>query len=210
MDRKTGWPLVYDWRAPISSMFYDYGLGDARYEGPGGVFEGTITLKRQYGIKDRKLVYMFDNDLNIDDEILREALGRNTSPRMRTIVNTIQREQNQAIRNVQDRRLLVEGAAGSGEDIGGAAPRGLSAIQAPRGYSARKHLGFSPNRIFSDYISQVLPDLGEENVPQLTYREFAESFFDWKWDVETQASYLKDVLRREAHERERLLASCSF
>jgi DNA helicase-2/ATP-dependent DNA helicase PcrA len=210
MDRKTGWPLVYDWRAPISSMFYDYGLGDARYEGPGGVFEGTITLKRQYGIKDRKLVYMFDNDLNIDDEILREALGRNTSPRMRTIVNTIQREQNQAIRNVQDRRLLVEGAAGSGKTSVALHRVAYLLYRHREDIRPENILVFSPNRIFSDYISQVLPDLGEENVPQLTYREFAESFFDWKWDVETQASYLKDVLRREAHERERLLASCSF
>ena len=115
LARATGWPLVYDWRAPISSMFYDYGLGEAQYTGPGGTYRGEITLKRQYGIKHRQLQYMFDNELTIDDEILREALGRNATAKMRTIVNTIQREQNQAIRNDQDARLLVEGAAGSGK-----------------------------------------------------------------------------------------------
>ena len=98
---------MYDWRAPISSMFYDYGLGEAQYEGPGGVFRGRITLKRQYRIKNRRLVYMFDNDLTIDDEVLQEVLGQSTTDKMRTIVNTIQREQNRAIRNDADRMLLV-------------------------------------------------------------------------------------------------------
>ena len=104
IDQESNLPLVYDWRAPVSSMFYDYGLGEASYEGPGGVYRGEISLKRQYRIKDRKLVYMFDNDLTIDDEILQQVLGPHASERMRTIVNTIQREQNLAIRNDRDDR----------------------------------------------------------------------------------------------------------
>ena len=113
IDPETGQPLVYDWRAPVSSMFYDYGLGPAQYEGPGGVYRRDISLKRQYRIRKRKLVYMFDNELTIDDEVLQEALGQHASEKC-TIVNTIQREQNKAIRN--DRRsALVEGPAGSGK-----------------------------------------------------------------------------------------------
>ncbi len=97
-------------------MFYDYGLGEAEYEGPGGVYRGgEIYLKRQYRIKNRELIYMFDNELKIDDEILQEVLAGRASAKMRNIVNTIQREQNRAIRNDKDPLLLVEGPAGSGK-----------------------------------------------------------------------------------------------
>ncbi|MFY9361520.1 RNA polymerase recycling motor HelD [Candidatus Darwinibacter acetoxidans] len=210
LDRATGWPLVYDWRAPISSMFYDYGLGEAQYTGPGGTYRGEITLKRQYGIKHRQLQYMFDNELTIDDEILREALGRNATAKMRTIVNTIQREQNQAIRNDQDARLLVEGAAGSGKTSVALHRVAYMLYKYRESLEPENILVFSPNKIFSDYISQVLPDLGEENVPQLTYREFAESFFDWQWDVETHVAYLEELLSQDEDERQRRLERCSF
>ena len=210
LNPATGWPMIYDWRAPISSMFYDFGLGEAHYVGPGGVYKGKITLKRQYGIKNRKLIYMFDNELKIDDEILQETLGRNASVKMRTIVNTIQREQNQAIRNDRDARLLVEGAAGSGKTSVALHRVAYMLYKYRDTIQPENILVFSPNRIFSDYISQVLPDLGEENVPQLTFREFAEAFFDWQWDVETQVAYLEQLLQRDEQGRKQLLASCSF
>lgn len=210
LDEETGSPLVYDWRAPISSMFYDYGLGEAQYEGPGGVFRGRITLKRQYRIKNRRLVYMFDNDLTIDDEVLQEVLGQRTTDKMRTIVNTIQREQNRAIRNDEDRRLLVEGAAGSGKTAVALHRIAYLLYKYRDSMQAENILVFSPNRIFGDYISQVLPDLGEENVPQITFQEFAESFFNWEWEVETQVSYLEQLVAKGEKERELRLQSCSF
>lgn len=210
LNPATGWPMVYDWRAPISSMFYDFGLGDAYYVGPGGMYKGRITLKRQYGIKNRQLVYMFDNDLKIDDEILQEALGRNASVKMRTIVNTIQREQNQAIRNDRDARLLVEGAAGSGKTSVALHRVAYMLYKYRETIQPENILVFSPNKVFGDYISQVLPDLGEESIPQVTFREFAESFFDWQWEVQTQGAYLEALLSQDDRAREQLLASCSF
>ena len=114
LDRATGWPLVYDWRAPISSMFYDYGLGEAQYTGPGGTYRGEITLKRQYGIKHRQLQYMFDNELTIDERC--GKLGRNATAKMRTMSNHSSGKENQAIRNDQDARCGGR-KAGSGKNL---------------------------------------------------------------------------------------------
>jgi len=210
IDQESNLPLVYDWRAPVSSMFYDYGLGEASYEGPGGVYRGEISLKRQYRIKDRKLVYMFDNDLTIDDEILQQVLGQHASERMRTIVNTIQREQNLAIRNDRDDLLLVEGPAGSGKTSVALHRVAYLLYRYRDSIRSQNIVIFSPNRIFSDYISHVLPELGEENVFQTTFQDFAEPFLGWDWDVETQLSYLESVLQKQGTERETHLESMAF
>ncbi|MBY2478469.1 AAA family ATPase [Clostridioides difficile] len=164
--------LVYDWRAPISSMFYDYEIGQASYECPEGIISGEITKKRQYKIKDGKIEYMFDSNLNIDDDVLQELLGKNSDEKMKTIVTTIQREQNQVIRNEKYKNLIVQGAAGSGK----------TSIALHRiAYLLYKHkdkitseniMIFSPNNIFNDYISNVLPQLGEDNICQTTFKDY--------------------------------------
>lgn len=164
--------LVYDWRAPISSMFYDYEIGQASYECPEGIISGEITKKRQYKIKDGKIEYMFDSNLNIDDDVLQELLGKNSDEKMKTIVTTIQREQNQVIRNEKYKNLIVQGAAGSGK----------TSIALHRiAYLLYKHkdkitseniMIFSPNNIFNDYISNVLPKLGEDNICQTTFKDY--------------------------------------
>lgn len=210
IDPETGQPLVYDWRAPVSSMFYDYGLGPAQYEGPGGVYRGDISLKRQYRIRKRKLVYMFDNELTIDDEVLQEALGQHASEKMRTIVNTIQREQNKAIRNDHDDLLLVEGPAGSGKTSVALHRVAYLLYRYRDSMQSQNIVIFSPNRIFNDYISHVLPELGEENVYQTTFQDFAEPFLGWEWDVETQSSCLEALLAKEGKCREELLESMAF
>ncbi|HHY15416.1 MAG TPA: AAA family ATPase [Firmicutes bacterium] len=203
IDQKSGWPLVYDWRAPVSSMFYDYGLGEAEYEGPGGVYRGEIYLKRQYRIKNRELIYMFDNELKIDDEILQEVLAGRASAKMRNIVNTIQREQNRAIRNDKDPLLLVEGPAGSGK-TSVALHRIAYLLYRQRAYLRSENvLIFSPSKIFSDYISHVLPELGEENVPTTTFKDYAEPCLDWQWEVESQFSCLERLFEKEGEKRQR-------
>ncbi|HKM42447.1 MAG TPA: UvrD-helicase domain-containing protein [Limnochordia bacterium] len=210
IDQRTNLPLVYDWRAPVSSMFYDYGLGEAQYEGPGGVYNGEVFLKRQYRIKDRKLVYMFDNELAIDDEVLQEALGKHANEKMRTIVNTIQREQNQAIRNEHDDLLLVEGPAGSGKTSVALHRVAYLLYRYRDSIRSQNIVIFSPNRIFSNYISHVLPELGEENVFQTTFQDFVEPFLGWSWDLETQSAYLENLLKKQGVVREGLVEAMAF
>jgi DNA helicase II / ATP-dependent DNA helicase PcrA len=164
--------LIYDWRAPVSSMFYDYEIGEASYKCPEGIIDGKLMLKRQYKINNRKIDYMFDSNLKIDDEILQDILGRSTDGKMKAIVTTIQREQNKVIRNEEYKNLIVQGPAGSGK---------TSVALHRIAYLLYKHrdkitpqniIIFSPNQIFNDYISNVLPQLGEDNMCQTTFKEY--------------------------------------
>ena len=164
--------LVYDWRAPISSMFYDYEVGKAGYTCPEGVINGDLTLKRQYKVNDGKLKYMFDSNLKIDDEILQDILAKSSDSKMKAIVTTIQREQNKIIRNELYKNLIVQGPAGSGKTS--VALHRIAYLL----YKHREKIGpqniliFSPNNIFNDYISDVLPQLGEDNMCQTTFKEY--------------------------------------
>ena len=107
--------ILYDWRSPICSLFYDYEIGPCSYVAPGGEYFGELKRKRQYKIESGKLLGIFDNSLNIDDEVLQEVLATESSDRMKNVVNTIQQEQNQVIRNLEDHNLIVQGIAGSGK-----------------------------------------------------------------------------------------------
>lgn len=171
-DPETGNCLIYDWRSPIAGMFYDYELGDCEYRCPGGIIRGKITLKRQYKIKNGRMEYMFDADVKIDDEMLQELLGKSVDDKMRTIVNTIQREQNRVIRDETHPVLLVMGPAGSGK-TSVALHRAAYLLYRDRDRITSKNiLILSPNRIFGEYISDVLPELGEENVRQSTFHDY--------------------------------------
>jgi DNA helicase-2/ATP-dependent DNA helicase PcrA len=171
-ESKTGVCLVYDWRSPVAGMFYDYELGNAQYQCPAGTISGKIVLKRQYKIKNGRMEYMFDSDLKIDDEMLQELLGKSVNDKMRTIVNTIQREQNRAIRDEKHPVLLVQGPAGSGK-TSIALHRAAYLLYLERNrITAKNILILSPNQIFIEYISGVLPELGEENVLQSTFKEY--------------------------------------
>ncbi|MCC0704006.1 UvrD-helicase domain-containing protein [Clostridioides sp. ES-S-0049-02] len=164
--------LVYDWRAPISSMFYDYEIGQASYDCPEGLISGEITKKRQYKIKDRKIEYMFDSNLNIDDDVLQELLGKNSDEKMKTIVTTIQREQNQVIRNEDYKNLIVQGAAGSGKTSIALHRIAYLLYRHKDKITSKNIIIFSPNNIFNDYISNVLPQLGEDNICQTTFKDY--------------------------------------
>ena len=107
--------ILYDWRSPICSLFYDYETGPCSYTAPGGVYSGELKRKRQYKIENNKLLGVFDNSLNIDDEVLQDVLSRESDEKMKQVVNTIQQEQNQVIRNLDDNNLIVQGIAGSGK-----------------------------------------------------------------------------------------------
>jgi DNA helicase-2/ATP-dependent DNA helicase PcrA len=164
--------LIYDWRAPISSMFYDYEIGEANYKCLEGTINGKLTLKRQYKITNGKMEYMFDSNLKIEDEVLQDILGKSTDHKMKAIVTTIQREQNKAIRNEEYKNLIVQGPAGSGKTS--IALHRIAYLL----YKHREEIGpeniviFSPNDIFNDYISNVLPQLGEDNIYQTTFKAY--------------------------------------
>lgn len=172
-ERKGSIPLVYDWRAPVSGLFYDYDKGEASYMAPGGRMDGEITSKRQYKIRKGKMVYEFESDVKIDDDILKQELGANSDVQLKNIVRTIQKEQNAIIRNTQDKILVIQGAAGSGKTS--VALHRIAYLL----YHDREHLKssdiliLSPNSVFSDYISHVLPELGEENIQEMSFDVFA-------------------------------------
>ena len=159
---------VHDWRSPICSMFYDFETGPAYYKAPSGIIRGNITRKRQYIIEDAKLKHIFDNDLNISDSLLQEVLAEESSDKMKNIVNTIQEEQNKVIRNTEDKNLIVEGIAGSGKTSVALHRIAFLLYRIPN-LTSGNVVVFTPNKVFSEYISNVLPELGEDNTYDMTF-----------------------------------------
>ncbi len=166
-------PYVFDWRAPVASLFYDYDKGPASFEAPGGTMHGEVTVKRQYKIKNGRMVYILENDINIDDEILQQALSEHADARLKSIVTTIQKEQNKIIRDQSHRILAVQGCAGSGKTSVALHRIAYLLYHNRKNLSAAQVLILSPNSIFADYISRILPELGEENICEMTFDYFA-------------------------------------
>ena len=189
-DEENDIYLVNDWRSPICSMFYDYEVGPAKYIAPGGTVEGEILRKRQFNIKDGEIVRVFDNNLNIDDELLQEVLATESSDKMKNIVNTIQQEQNAIIRNVDDKNLIVQGIAGSGK-TSVALHRIAFLLYKIENLTSNNVLVFSPNQIFSEYISNVLPELGEENTMQTTFHDFLTTYTSEFKNVESFTTFIE-------------------
>ena len=188
---------VFDWRTPIASLFYNYGTGPASYEAPRGTISGNISLKRQYKISDEKIERCFNSDLNIDDEYLQEILANASSEKMTNIVNTIQREQNEIIRNVSDKYLIVQGIAGSGK-TSVALHRIAYLLYKEKNLSSNNVLIFSPNDVFSQYISNVLPELGEDNVLQTTFSDFASAYIrDFK-EIESFTQFIERYYKSDS------------
>lgn len=170
----SGEILVYDWRSPVASVFYDFELGKVWYTSPAGRVDGFVSLKRQYRIVDGRMVTMFDADVTINDEMLQEILGRSVNDKMRTIVTSIQRQQNQAIRDEHHHWLFVEGPAGSGKTSVALHRAAYWLYNRRNALTSKNILILSPNPVFSDYISNVLPELGEENVRRITFSDYIE------------------------------------
>ena len=187
---------VYDWRSPICSMFYDYGVGQANYKSPDGIIEGEITLKRQYQISDGKLDNVFDTTINIDDEVLQSVLKENSSEHMKNIVNTIQQEQNVVIRDDKTNNLIVQGIAGSGK-TSVALHRIAYLLYKLEYLNSNNVLIFSPNNIFKEYIGNVLPELGEDNTLITTFHEFASTYIKEYYRVEPYSEFLARYYKNE-------------
>jgi DNA helicase II / ATP-dependent DNA helicase PcrA len=186
--------LIYDWRAPVSSMFYDYEIGKAEFKCPEGIVEGSLTLKRQYKINKAEIQYMFDSNLKIDDEILQDILGKSTDSKMKAIVTTIQREQNKVIRNEEYKNLIVQGPAGSGKTSVALHRIAYLLYKHRDKITSRNILIFSPNEIFNDYISNVLPQLGEDNMSQTTFKDYMHKALGSKLLKEDYSEMMEYIL----------------
>ncbi|MDC3414363.1 RNA polymerase recycling motor HelD [Terrihalobacillus insolitus] len=172
MDQKEDDFLVYDWRAPISSLYYDYPPGLAKYETVEGTIEGEVKLKRQFIIRQGELKGMFDTGVTIGDHLLQSVLGDNATATMKSIVATIQREQNQIIRNEKSKLLIVQGVAGSGKTSAALQRVAYLLYRYRETITAENVLLFSPNPLFNSYVATVLPELGEENMRQGTLYDY--------------------------------------
>ncbi|MDO3409767.1 RNA polymerase recycling motor HelD [Saccharibacillus sp. CPCC 101409] len=186
--------LVYDWRTPIASLYYDHSPGRAEYETPGGPIAGVMELKRQYRIQGGKLQSVFDTGETIGDRLLQDVLGGAADNRMKSIVATIQKEQNAIIRDESSAMLIVQGAAGGGKTS--AALQRVAYLL----YSQRDRLKadqivlFSPNPMFNGYVSTVLPELGEENMRQTTFQEYLDSRLGRTFKLEDPFDQMEYVL----------------
>lgn len=186
--------LIYDWRAPISSVYYDFPPGPAEYTTPGGVISGLLEKKWQYLIRRGSLKSMFDTSLTIGDEILQEVLGKGTDKYMHSIVATIQQEQNQIIRHDQKRLLIVQGAAGSGKTSAALQRIAYLLYKYRDRLKADQIILFSPNKMFNSYVSNVLPELGEENMQQVTFQEYLDHRLSDTFQVENPYEQLEYVM----------------
>lgn len=189
--------LVYDWRAPVSSLYYDFPPGPAEYETPSGIVSGELELKRQFIIRGGSIRFMFDTGVTIGDELLQQVLSRTSDSSMRSIVATIQREQNRIIRNDRSRMLVVQGAAGSGK-TSAALQRVAYLLYRYRGMlSSDQMVLFSPNPMFNSYVSTVLPELGEANMIQTTFQDYLELRLGRHFRIEDSFDQLEYVLTRD-------------
>ncbi|MGG7144682.1 HelD family protein [Clostridium nigeriense] len=187
-------PVIVDWRAPVASLFYKGMLGKTNYSSPQGEVPVDILGRRQLIVKKAKLEGYFDSDINIQDEILQMVLSSNSGEKLKDIVNTIQKEQDEIIRADRSKVVVVNGVAGSGKTTI-ALHRVAYLLYNYRQQLTDKVLILGPNDIFMDYISEVLPNLGETAVKNETFLSFAYKEIGLNEEVLDITSYLEQVLR---------------
>lgn len=195
-DPESRATLIHDWRAPVSSMFYDHELGEAGYRSPSGEIKGEISLKRQYRIRGGKMEFMIESALTVHDDILQKELSSNVDDKMKNIVATIQREQNRIIRNEDIRTLIIQGVAGSGKTSIALHRIAYLLYTFRDSISSKDILIISPNKVFSDYISNVLPELGEETVPETSMEQILSGVLEHKYKYQTYFGLVNELLEK--------------
>ena len=195
-DPESRTTLIHDWRAPVSSMFYDHELGEAGYRSPSEEIKGEISLKRQYRIRGGKMEFMIESALTVHDDILQKELSSNADDKMKNIVATIQREQNRIIRNEDIRTLIIQGVAGSGKTSIALHRIAYLLYTFRDSISSKDILIVSPNKVFSDYISNVLPELGEETVPETSMEQILSGVLEHKYKYQTYFGLVNELLEK--------------
>lgn len=166
--------LVFDWRAPVAGMFYDYETGPAGFDAPSGRVNGNLTRKRQFKIKNGQLEYALESSVNIQDDVLQRELSHTSDEKMKSIISTIQKDQNRIIRNEKSGTLIIQGVAGSGKTSIALHRIAFLLYRFKDRLSAKNITILSPNKVFGDYISSVLPELGEEPIYESGFADIAE------------------------------------
>lgn len=194
--------VVYDWRSPIANLYYDSVMGKASYDSPNGVVEGNLTLKRQYKFENGELIYFMDMISNISDDLLLDTLRNSNDMVMKNIVATIQKEQNKVIRHLDNKNVLVLGVAGSGKTSIALHRIAYLMYKDALKYDSSKVCFISPNNIFFKYIDNVLPELGEENVVNLTLNQIAAIMLrgelaKLRIKLESKEDYFERVIEKE-------------
>lgn len=167
--------LICDWRSPVASMFYDCEVGPAGYDAPVGRIDGELTRKRQFKIKNGEMEYALESSVNIHDDILQRELSHTSDEKMKSIIATIQKEQNLIIRNEKAETLIIQGVAGSGKTSIALHRIAYLLYRFKFRLSAGNIAILSPNRVFADYISNVLPELGEEPIGGMSFADIAKA-----------------------------------
>lgn len=187
-------PLVVDWRAPVASIFYTASLGASKYQAPEGDMPVDILKKRQYVIKKGELKGLFDSEVDVKDDILQMVLSENSGSKLKDIVMTIQAEQDQIIRQPRNKIVVVNGTAGSGKTTI-ALHRVAYLLYNYRKILQDKVVILGPNQIFMEYIKEVLPTLGEEDIKQETFVDFALNMLDLDTgDIMSTKNYMENIL----------------
>lgn len=197
LDSENQKPIIIDWRAPISNLYYDGRIGEATYESPEGTIRGDISLKRQYFIENKKLEKYVDIDLKTNDELLQVALEQKADERLKNIVATIQKEQNEIIRADMNKPLIVQGVAGSGKTTIALHRIAYLIYNTEKSFSPENFMIIAPNKFFLNYISNVLPDLGVEDVKQYTFEDFAYEIIGKKLKISDSNEKIVTIVNKE-------------
>lgn len=200
LDSQTQEPIIIDWRAPISNLYYDGRIGKSSYESPEGKIEGEISLKRQYFIENNELQKYSDIDLKANDELLQVALEEKADDRLKNIVATIQGEQNNIIRADMNKALIVQGVAGSGKTTIALHRIAYLIYNCEKEFNPEDFMIIAPNKFFLNYISNVLPDLGVENVKQYTFEDLAYEIIGKKLKISDSNEKLVTIVNKEFDE----------
>ena len=200
---------VFDWRAPVGELFYEYGKGKASYDSPQGKIEGVITLKRQYDIKDGNLNEVYDVDQNIFDQYLQKLLANINSSQLHNIAATIQQEQNKIIRDIKNDLVVVQGCVGSGKTTV-ALHRIAYMLYKLKNVKSENIILFSPNELFFSHISGVLPELGEKNTHTATFARFVQTLLGVKGRIENMDEFVARYEQTNKSNQAEILTKLNF
>ncbi|MGR9047040.1 RNA polymerase recycling motor HelD [Halobacillus faecis] len=195
-DRETQYPIILDWRSPLANIYYEGRLGKVSYEALGERYEGDVSLKRQYQIEDGELLDYRDIDLTTKDELLQDSLAQNADKRLTEIVSTIQEEQNRIIRADLRKPIIVQGAAGSGKTTIALHRISYFLYTMKEIFRPEEMLILAPNRLFIQYISEVLPELGVDRARQTTFTDFVQQATGIRLPVVTQHEVLMNAVEK--------------